>query len=191
VRRSRDKYRSNENKFGRTGRGSWADKNNSKRNGSEIKVVSTNVTKEESKDTKSTPQFKQREQKPRPEAFKRFKREESRNNNTNNNSSYAARKERSSAFKENAPFHVNTFEKSKCTFCEKLIDDMSSAIFDKEKNQYFHFNCVMNKLGDENSIQVKERVVYLGSGAFGIIENQDNNSSKFLIKKKIQFIAAG
>ena len=67
---------------------------------------------------------------------------------------------------------------------------MASSIKDQKNKKYYHFNCVMENLKKDNMVNPKERIVYLGSGAFGIIENLEpsTNSHKFVIKKKIQFI---
>ena len=83
---------------------------------------------------------------------------------------------------------MTPINKEKCFICDKSIEDMPSAIIDQKDSKYYHFNCVISKLYRENVIEQKQRLVYLGSGAFGIIENPKNdNSSRFVIKKKIQF----
>ena len=67
---------------------------------------------------------------------------------------------------------------------------MDSSIKDNKTNHYYHFNCVINEIKKDNVLEQKQRIVYLGSGAFGIIEDADQepNSHKFIIKKKIQYI---
>ena len=67
---------------------------------------------------------------------------------------------------------------------------MESSIKENKKNQYYHFNCVMDEIKKDNVVESKQRIVYLGSGVFGIIEDlePDTNNHKFIIKKKIQYI---
>jgi hypothetical protein len=177
-RRDRDKNRFRDDKFGnKKSFGSV------KRN-SEIKVVSTNVTKEK-EESKNPPKqsFRERQGRSRSDNYNNRGREEAKK-------SFPPKPRRNlEAYKNIMSFQPKTLDKEKCTICTKLIDDMPSAIFDKEKNEYYHFNCVLTKVESENKIEGRERIAYLGSGSFGIIENTGgNSSSKFSIKKKIQFI---
>ena len=80
----------------------------------------------------------------------------------------------------------------KCGICQQDIQDPSTAIAlpDAERNPA-HFDCVIKKIKENENIGEKEQVVYLGSGAFGIVENvsgnQGNQGPNFKIIKKIDF----
>lgn len=79
-------------------------------------------------------------------------------------------------------------DKKECPKCNKRIDYISNSIYDKNKDEYYHFDCVFSEIKKDMLIKPNQRLVYLGSGAFGLIEDSgEHGSSKFIIKKKIQY----
>ena len=51
-----------------------------------------------------------------------------------------------------------------------------------------HFDCVFRELRDVNGISPQEKLCYLGSGSFGILEfKAPGGPSKFVIRKRIQY----
>ena len=193
--RENQRFRDRDNRFNRnkkrfeSNKDNGSSNTNTKRFGSEIKSVSTNVTKEEikPKEVKQDTVSRNRE------------RDRDRDRNRDRSQSYQKPKETPKPAQTNSrriysdnknllPYQMTPVNKEKCSICEKLIEDMPSAIVDKKDNKFYHFTCVTNKLSKENSLEIKQRLVYLGSGAFGVIENAFNDGSyKFLLKKKIQF----
>lgn len=179
--RENQRFRDRDNRYNRNKKKFDNNKDNgnggNKRFGSEIKVVSTNVTKEDVK-------------------TKDVKKETGSRNRTQN---YQKPKETPKPVQNNSrkiysdnknllPYQMKPAGKEKCSICDKMIEDMPNAIIDRKDNKFYHFTCVVNKLSKENPLETKQRMVYLGSGAFGVIENAFNDGSyKFLIKKKIQF----
>ena len=78
----------------------------------------------------------------------------------------------------------------KCAICSQDIQDPSSAIALREDmGNPAHFDCVLKKIKENETLGDKQQVVYLGSGAFGIIESVsgNNQSPNFKIIKKIEF----
>ena len=72
-----------------------------------------------------------------------------------------------------------------CSICNKPIRDVSSAINDQESENPAHFDCILKKLSESESLEKQEKIVYLGSGNFGIVKI--TNNKKFEIVKKIQY----
>ncbi len=66
--------------------------------------------------------------------------------------------------------------------------DIQSAIAFPPSDQPAHFECVIRRIGEDEKISESERVVYLGNGSFGIIEDRTaSGESKYVIRKRIQF----
>ena len=78
----------------------------------------------------------------------------------------------------------------KCGICSQNIQDPSSAIALREDmGNPAHFDCVLKRIKENETLGEKQQVVYLGSGAFGIIESVSgsNQSPNFKIIRKIEF----
>ncbi|MGD1822554.1 MAG: hypothetical protein ACPKM0_07305 [Pleomorphochaeta sp.] len=71
----------------------------------------------------------------------------------------------------------------KCAYCNKVIKNIASAI--KGENEYYHFDCVLDKIKKENTIKDGQLVSYIGRGAFAIIEKDEEGKIKFV--ETIQF----
>ncbi len=74
-----------------------------------------------------------------------------------------------------------------CPICKKNIRYLASAICLEKDKSPAHFDCVIEKLRQENELMDKERICYLGNGSFGIIKSVEGNSPSFFIRKRIQF----
>ena len=73
-----------------------------------------------------------------------------------------------------------------CEICGSEIKDISSAIASGNQNPV-HFDCMLEKLKKENRLENSEKIVYLGSGNFGIIKQEKNRPMKeFKIVRKIE-----
>jgi hypothetical protein len=72
-----------------------------------------------------------------------------------------------------------------CAICGKPIRDVSAAITDKETESPAHFDCILKKLSESETLGAQEKLVYLGSGKFGVVKIINNK--KFEILKKIQY----
>ena len=74
-----------------------------------------------------------------------------------------------------------------CSICGKNIRDMSSAIIEKKSGEPAHFDCVINEIAKDEPLKENEKIVYLGSGKFGIIHYDNNQNKNFQILKEIEY----
>ncbi len=72
-----------------------------------------------------------------------------------------------------------------CPVCKKNIRDISAAITENESGSPAHFDCILKKLSENEEIGKQEKVIYLGSGNFGIVKLLNNR--KFEIIKKLNY----
>lgn len=56
----------------------------------------------------------------------------------------------------------------KCTKCGEVIQDLSSAISDKESGLPVHFDCVIEFLRKAENLKEREEVIYIGNGNFAV-----------------------
>ncbi|MDR2020177.1 MAG: hypothetical protein LBQ14_05350 [Treponema sp.] len=71
-----------------------------------------------------------------------------------------------------------------CPYCGKPIKDMSTALTDKNSGVPAHFDCVIAKIGEHESLEKGEAIAYIGGGRFGVVcFNHPQNSPAFTIKK--------
>lgn len=79
-----------------------------------------------------------------------------------------------------------------CPICGKPIYDVSTALAsDRENPVPAHFDCVLERVTAAESLGPGERVVYLGSGAFGVVEFKDKSETSFVVKRRIQWEKEG
>jgi len=57
-----------------------------------------------------------------------------------------------------------------CPVCGKPVRELASALTHRASRQPAHFDCVFRELRDVNGISPQEKLCYLGSGSFGILE---------------------
>ena len=75
-----------------------------------------------------------------------------------------------------------------CPLCGKPVRELPMALAHRATGLPAHFDCIMRELRDVHQIGPQEKICYLGSGCFGIIEfKQPVGSGKFIIKQKIQY----
>ncbi|MGL4562519.1 MAG: hypothetical protein ACRCVW_01510 [Brevinema sp.] len=70
-----------------------------------------------------------------------------------------------------------------CPICERAIREIMYALHDYEHDCLAHFDCVYKKVSEsiKDKLSQNKYLVYLGSGSFGIMEN--NNKKLTLIEK--------
>jgi hypothetical protein len=79
-----------------------------------------------------------------------------------------------------------------CPLCGKPVYDLSTAIAtNRETSDPAHFDCVLERVAASESLASGEKLVYLGSGAFGVVEFKDKNESLFTVKRRIQWEKEG
>lgn len=74
-----------------------------------------------------------------------------------------------------------------CPLCGKPIADVSSALAEKASKAPAHFDCVLASLAEAESPGPQQRLVYLGSGCFALVEGNPQTPQKFTIVRKIQY----
>lgn len=75
-----------------------------------------------------------------------------------------------------------------CPRCGSLIEDLASALNDKESGAPMHFDCVLARLAEAENIGEGEKVVYLGGGRFGVVQFETpGDQRKFRIRKTLQW----
>jgi hypothetical protein len=79
-----------------------------------------------------------------------------------------------------------------CPLCGKPVYDLSTALSaDREKPMPAHFDCVVERVMAAESLSQGEKLVYLGSGSFGVVEFKDKAESAFTVKRRIQWEKEG
>jgi len=79
-----------------------------------------------------------------------------------------------------------------CPLCGNPLYDMSSALAaNKDTGEPAHFDCVLERVIASETLEPGEKVVYLGSGAFGVVEYKDRSETVFTVKRRIQWEKEG
>lgn len=100
------------------------------------------------------------------------------------NAAPAVQRERFSAPKISSP----VLPKPVCPRCGAPIDDLPSALNDKETGQPIHFDCVLARIAEGESLGEGEKVVYLGGGRFGVVQfDNPGDAKRFRVKKTLQW----
>jgi len=75
-----------------------------------------------------------------------------------------------------------------CPICSLPMRDIHSAIAYPPSDQPAHFECVVSRIAEDEHLAPGERVVYLGHGSFGIVQDQSQQGkSRYVVRKRIQF----
>lgn len=81
-----------------------------------------------------------------------------------------------------------TLPKPLCPRCGKPIEDLPAALNDKETGEPIHFDCVLARITEGESLGEGEKVVYLGGGRFGILQfEHPGDPKRFRVKKTVQW----
>lgn len=71
-----------------------------------------------------------------------------------------------------------------CPVCGKPIRDIISAISDRATGEAVHFDCIIGKVSQGETLEKGDFVSYIGGGRFGIVHfNNPGEPKKFTIKK--------
>jgi len=65
-----------------------------------------------------------------------------------------------------------------CTYCDKVIENIASAIRGEEDN-YYHFDCMIEKLSKEEKLDEGEKISYIGRGTFAIVKKDEEGKLVF------------
>ena len=79
-----------------------------------------------------------------------------------------------------------------CPICGKAVYDLSTALAaSREAGDPAHFDCVLERVVASENLTNGEKLVYLGSGAFGVVEFKDRTESAFVVRRRIQWEKEG
>jgi len=79
-----------------------------------------------------------------------------------------------------------------CPLCGKPVYDLSTAVAaSREQPEPAHFDCVIERVTASETLAAGEKLVYLGSGSFGVVVFKDKNESAFTIVRRIQWEKEG
>ena len=78
-----------------------------------------------------------------------------------------------------------------CSYCQKPIYDLSTALADPESGGPVHFDCAFQRMADRESLAPGEKLVYIGSGAFAVVEFKDRGENAFTVKRRLAFEEEG
>lgn len=79
-------------------------------------------------------------------------------------------------------------EKPICPICNEPIYIVEEAIRHNKTEEFAHFECVTNQIRETNKLEKSDKLVYLGSGTFGVIEeNKNGKNSKLSFKQRINY----
>lgn len=85
-------------------------------------------------------------------------------------------------------FKSVAFEKATCAYCGEQIDDMAYAISDKVTGAPVHFDCVLKKIVESETVAADEKITYIGQGRFGVVHYPNPRDFKhFEIRRIIQW----
>jgi len=79
-----------------------------------------------------------------------------------------------------------------CPLCGKPVYDLSTALASsREAAEPAHFDCVIERVTASETLAAGEKVVYLGSGAFGVVVSKEKSDSAFTVVRRIQWEKEG
>lgn len=81
-------------------------------------------------------------------------------------------------------------ERPLCPVCNKPIYIIEEAIRHNTSGELAHFECILDEIKENNmsDMQEEDKIVYLGSGTFGIIqERQNGKNTRFFVRKRINY----
>ncbi|HOV13559.1 MAG TPA: hypothetical protein PK771_04690 [Spirochaetota bacterium] len=86
------------------------------------------------------------------------------------------------------PYKVATLDVVSCPICNKNINNMSNSIKDLTTEIPCHFECVVAELKKKVHVRQNQRIAYVGSGSFAVIEDvREDGRNKFVIIQKLQY----
>ena len=75
-----------------------------------------------------------------------------------------------------------------CPICGKAIRDIYSAVSYSVTQTPAHFKCIIEELKKTNELKDNEKICYLGSGSFGIVQfRRPDSQMRLFIRKRIQY----
>ncbi len=106
-------------------------------------------------------------------------------NANNNKNNY---KFKSKISRHIVPYKPASLTNESCHICNKNINNMSNSVIDATSEKVCHFECAVADIKKKIPVRQNQRLVYLGSKTFGIIEDiKEDGRNKFVIIQKFQY----
>ncbi|OEJ15810.1 hypothetical protein BFL38_10135 [Brachyspira hampsonii] len=142
---------------------------------------------------------------------KKFKKFNNNNNNKENNKKFFGKKNKTKFYKKKYNNQYSKYQEKSieeyeknylkkrmkeeverpiCPICNEPIYIVEEAIRHNASGELAHFECILNEIKDNNIADMEEedKIVYLGSGTFGIIqERQNGKNTRFFVRKRINY----
>ncbi len=77
-----------------------------------------------------------------------------------------------------------------CPLCGKAVYDLSNAVADAS-GLPSHFECILERVQAAETLAAGEKIVYIGAGAFAVVEYTDKAEHRFVVKRRIQWEKEG
>ncbi len=75
-----------------------------------------------------------------------------------------------------------------CPKCNQPITDVASALRDRNSEAPIHFDCAINEVSKNETLNPNEKIAYIGQGRFGVLYYENPRDQKhFTIKKIIEW----
>ncbi|MDR1986359.1 MAG: hypothetical protein LBP88_05230 [Treponema sp.] len=75
-----------------------------------------------------------------------------------------------------------------CPYCGKPIKDLATAVADKHSDRPVHFDCIIAKIAESETLEKEDSLAYIGGGCFGILKfTGSHNTPGFTIKKVVEW----
>jgi hypothetical protein len=75
-----------------------------------------------------------------------------------------------------------------CPLCGQSIGDIAAALTDKDTGVPVHFDCIIARIAENESLERGDAVAYIGGGRFGVVHFPSAQDSKnFKIKKTLEW----
>jgi len=72
-----------------------------------------------------------------------------------------------------------------CPICNQSVKYLLTAISVGEDNKPAHFDCVLKKIAEEENLEPREKISYIGNGNFAIVSGKPGKD--LIIRKIIEF----
>jgi hypothetical protein len=72
-----------------------------------------------------------------------------------------------------------------CPYCGKPIRDLPAALTDRNSGEAVHFDCVLARLTENETMGRGDSVVYIGAGRFGVVHFANPNDPRSFVIKRI------
>ncbi|MGL4982997.1 MAG: hypothetical protein ACRC4W_09155 [Treponemataceae bacterium] len=80
------------------------------------------------------------------------------------------------------------YPKVVCAKCGEIIQDITSALTDKQTGGPAHFDCILRFLQGAEQLAANEKITYIGQGRFGVIHFENiHDLRRFTIKRVIEW----